>query len=229
MDADGIVALAVQHRAPVVVSTYNEPLITSEWAYQVFEKAQERGLICGFVSNGNATPEVLEYLHPVMDLYKVDLKTFDQARCRELGASLRDILDAIVRMKTLGFWVEIVTLVVPGFNDDPIQLNGIAKFIAGISPDIPWHVTAFHPDYQMTGGRRTSSADLRVAYDAGKDAGLRFVYAGNLPGAVQNCENTYCPSCGEVLVERCGFRVSGNRLRNGQCPSCRKNIPGRWQ
>lgn len=227
-DADGLVQAAVSRGAPVIVSTYNEPLVTADWAAKIFEKAREHGITCGFVSNGNATPEVLTFLRPFMDLYKVDLKTFSAENYRALGCDIRNVLDTISRLKTLGFWVEVVTLVVPGFNDSSQELHSIARFVAGVSPDIPWHVTAFHPDYQMTNRPATTPQQLERAYDAGKDAGLRFVYCGNLPGKTGNRENTYCPSCSALLVERHGFYVRQNRVRGGCCPDCSVYIPGVW-
>ena len=221
--------IAVNEGAPVMVSTYNEPLITSDWAAKVFEKAKEWGIVCGYVSNGHATPEVIAFLRPFMDLYKVDLKCFDEDQYRALGGSLQIVLDTIALLKEKGFWVEVVTLVVPGFNDSGEELKSMAAFIAGISRDIPWHVTAFHPDYKMTGPRATQPADLERAYAAGKDAGLRFVYSGNLPGRVDGGENTPCPSCGTALIERRGFRVIANRMDGQHCPSCRAMIPGVWE
>jgi len=227
--AEGLVAIAVEQGAPMVVSTYNEPLITADWAAQVFEKAREKGLVCGFVSNGNATPEVLAFLRPVMDLYKVDLKCFNDDNYRRCGGRLKTVLTTIASLKEMGFWVEVVTLVVPGFNDSSEELRAIAKFLAGVSPDIPWHVTAFHPDYQMTDARRTSPADLARAHEAGKEAGLHFVYSGNLPGSVGDGENTYCPSCGALLIERLGFVIKRNRMQGHQCPKCQATIPGVWE
>ena len=144
--------------ANAVVSTYNEPLITAEWAVDVFREARKAGLLTGFVSNGNATPEVLRYLRPWLDLYKVDLKSFNDRRYRELGGRLSPVLDSIQLIHEMGFWLEIVTLVVPGFNDSQEELKSIARFIAGISPNIPWHVTAFHQDYKMV-----SIGDLQTA------------------------------------------------------------------
>ena len=227
--ADGLVETALAEDAPVMVSTYNEPLITADWAFEVFEKAKEKGVVCGFVSNGHATPEVLEFLRPVMDLYKVDLKCFDDDVYRSLGGRLGVVLGTIERLRTLGFWVEVVTLVIPRFNDSAEQLNGMARFLAGVSPDIPWHVTAFHPDYRMTKPRRTSADDLQRAYDAGKDAGLRHVYCGNLPGAVEGAENTRCHDCGALLVERQGFRVTANRMAGDCCPDCGTRAAGVWE
>ena len=136
--------------AKVIVSTYNEPLITSEWAVEVFRQAKSAGLVTGFVSNGNGTPQVLEYLRPWVDLYKVDLKTFDDRHYRQLGGRLEPILNTIRRLHESGFWVEIVTLLVPGFNDSEDELKRMAEFLASVSPAMPWHVTAFHQDYKMT-------------------------------------------------------------------------------
>jgi len=228
-DADTLVGLAVEKKLPVVVSTYNEPLITSDWAVKVFEKALEKGLVCGFVSNGNGTPEVLEYIKPFVSLYKVDLKSFNDKNYRKLGGVLNNVLDTIERLKAMGFWVELVTLLIPGFNDSDTELRQMATFIAGISTDIPWHVTAFHPDYKMTDPPRTTTEDLRRAYDIGKDAGLRYIYPGNLPGEVGDRENTYCTDCGALLIERYGFYVKRNRMRGSECPECSATVPGVWE
>ena len=227
--AEELVSLAVKHGAPVVVSTYNEPLITSDWAVQVFEKAREQGLACGYVSNGNGTAEVLAFIRPFVSLYKVDLKGFDEKKYHKLGGVLKNVLDSIVRLKAMGFWVEIVTLVVPGFNDSDEELRGMAEFIAGVSPDIPWHVTAFHPDYKMVEPARTGVHELERAYHAGKAAGLRYVYPGNLPGLVGDRENTYCPTCGAALIRRHGFYVLENRMRGNDCCECGTTIPGVWE
>ncbi|NUM52871.1 MAG: AmmeMemoRadiSam system radical SAM enzyme [Candidatus Hydrogenedentes bacterium] len=227
--ADELVASAVAHGAPVVVSTYNEPLITSDWAVKVFEKARERGLVCGYVSNGNGTPEVLEFIRPFVSLYKVDLKGFNDKQYRKLGGVLQNVLDTIVRLKEMGFWVELVTLVVPGFNSGDDELRAMAKFIAGVSRDIPWHVTAFHPDYKMTEPPRTTLDDLDRAYSAGKEAGLRYVYPGNLPGLVGNRENTDCPKCGATLIRRHGFTVIENRMNGAACCECGFIVPGVWE
>jgi pyruvate formate lyase activating enzyme len=229
LDADAIVRTAIEQDAPVVVSTYNEPLITSEWAVEVFTRAREKGLACGFVSNGNGTPEVLKFLRPWVDLYKVDLKSFNDKNYRKLGGVLKNVLDTIVRLKEMDFWVELVTLIIPGFNNDPNELREMAKFIAGVSADIPWHITAFHPDYKMTDPPRTGVLDLEAAYDIGKEAGLHFVYPGNLPGQVGHRENTFCKSCGTLMIHRRGFRVLENRMVDGGCPSCGELLPGVWE
>jgi pyruvate formate lyase activating enzyme len=228
-DPRRIVALALAEGAECIVSTYNEPLITSEWAVAVFRDARAAGLRTGFVSNGNATPQVLEYLRPWVDLYKVDLKSFDERRYRELGGRIGPILDSIGRIHAMGFWLEVVTLVVPGFNDSDRELTALAQFLAGVSPDIPWHVTAFHPDYKMCDPEATPVETLLRAAAIGRAAGLRYCYAGNLPGCVGDLENTMCPQCLGTVVERRGFCVLHNRVTaEGKCPDCGTAIPGVW-
>ena len=227
-EAERIVELAVERGSPVMVSTYNEPLITADWAVEIFKLARPHGIRCGFVSNGNATPEVIEFIRPWVNLYKVDLKSYDDRNYRKLGGTLKAVLDTIARLKEQGFWVEVVTLVVPGFNDSDQELGDMARFLAGVSTEVPWHVTAFHPDYKMTGPPRTPASTLRKAWDIGRTAGLKFVYAGNLPGSVGDCENTYCPACSELLVQRYGFQVTANHVRAGHCPKCGTSVPGIW-
>jgi pyruvate formate lyase activating enzyme len=220
---------ALRQGAKIVVSTYNEPLITSEWAVAIFNEARAQGLVTGFVSNGNGTPRVLEYLRPHIDLYKVDLKSFDDRHYRELGGRLQPILDTIAWLHQAGVWVEIVTLLIPGFNDSDAELRGLTQFIASVSADIPWHVTAFHQDYKMTDPANTTAADLKRAAAIGRDAGLRFIYAGNLPGRVDDLEDTACPSCHETLIARYGYLIrSYNLTKDGACPRCHTKVPGRW-
>jgi pyruvate formate lyase activating enzyme len=224
-----LVGDAVSQGARVVVSTYNEPLITSEWAVAVFKEARAAGLSTGFVSNGNATPQVLEYLRPWLDLCKVDLKSFDGRRYRQLGGRLAPILDTIARLHAMDIWVEIVTLLIPGFNDTADELQRLTAFVAGVSPDIPWHVTAFHGNYRMTEAGSTTAAMLLAAAHIGRGNGLRYVYAGNLPGQVGDLEHTRCAACGERLVERRGYLVARYRITpDGRCPSCAASVPGRW-
>ncbi len=224
-----LVRQAVEFGADSIVSTYNEPLITAEWAVAVFREARAQGLLTGFVSNGNATPEALEYLRPWLDLFKVDLKSFRDRSYRELGGRLAPVLDSIQRIHRMGFWLEVVTLIVPGFNDSDEELRDIASFLAGISPDIPWHVTAFHPDYKMTEPPPTPASTLLRAARIGREAGLHYVYAGNLPGRVGNLEDTLCAGCGATLIRRVGYRILASRLTpEGRCPECGRAIPGRW-
>ncbi len=228
MTPQQFVRLAKHHGAEVVTSTYNEPLITSEWAVEIFKVAKREGLRTSYVSNGNGTPEVLDYIRPWVEFYKVDLKGFDDKDYRSLGGQLSVVLDTIRMLHEKRFWLEIVTLVIPGFNDSEEELSKIAEFLASVSVDIPWHVTAFHKDYKMTDPDNTGVETLLRAAAIGKKAGLHFVYAGNLPGMVGNLENTYCPGCGELLVERYGFKVLKNRLKTGACPKCNVSIPGIW-
>jgi len=228
-DPEMLVKDALAQGAKVLVSTYNEPLITSEWAVAVFRLAREAGLHTGFVSNGNGTPQVLEYLHPWIDLYKVDLKSFDDRHYRELGGRLQPILDTIQSLHRMGVWLEIVTLLIPGFNDSDGELRKLTEFLAGVSPDIPWHVTAFHQDYKMTSPHDTRPADLLRAAAIGHEAGLRYIYCGNLPGRVKKFESTHCHQCGEMLIRRSGYWIEEYRLTaEGNCPSCATPLPGRW-
>ncbi|MFZ5881261.1 MAG: AmmeMemoRadiSam system radical SAM enzyme [Chloroflexota bacterium] len=215
--------------ASIVVSSYNEPLITSEWAAAIFKEAKAAGLKCAYVSNGNNTPEVMEYLRPYLDAYKVDLKSMNAKNYRSLGGVLQNTLDGIQRARDLGLWVEVVTLVIPGFNDSNAELWEAARFLAGLSPDIPWHVTAFHKAYRMTGPANTDAATLQRAADIGREAGLHYVYAGNLPGRVGEYEDTTCPQCNRALVQRRGYVIRAYHITGkGACPHCGTKIPGLW-
>jgi pyruvate formate lyase activating enzyme len=228
-DPDLLVKEALAQGARVVVSTYNEPLITSEWAVAVFRHARQAGLLTAYVSNGNGTPRVLEYLHPWIDLYKVDLKSFDDRHYRELGGRLQPILDSIRSLHGMGIWLEIVTLLIPGFNDSDDELRKLTAFLADVSVDIPWHVTAFHQDYKMTSPADTGPEDLQRAAAIGREAGLRYIYAGNLPGRVDGLEDTRCHRCGELLIQRYGYLIEKYELTaQGECPSCHTLVPGRW-
>lgn len=220
---------ALRQSANVLVSTYNEPLITAEWAVEIFKAAKSAGLKTAFVSNGNGTPQVLEYLRPWIDFYKVDLKSFDDRHYRQLGGRIAPILDTIGWLHRNGVWLEIVTLLIPGFNDSSDELRGLAEFLAGVSPDIPWHVTAFHKDYKMPDPANTRPEDLMRAAEIGRNAGLKFVYAGNLPGSVGNLESTRCPNCAKTVIDRYGYFIKNYRLTpSGSCPDCATAIPGRW-
>jgi pyruvate formate lyase activating enzyme len=228
---DSLIRDAFAQGAKALVSTYNEPLITSEWAVAVFKEAKAAGLLTAFVSNGNGTPQVLEYVRPWLDLYKVDLKSFDDRHYHELGGRIAPILDSIRRIHQMGLWLEIVTLLIPGFNDSADELHRLTEFIAGISPNIPWHVTAFHGDYKMQNdvARDTNAEDLLRAVEIGQQSGLRYIYVGNLPGMVGDWEDTRCPQCSETLIKRHGYLIEDYRLTpEGRCPSCATEIPGRW-
>ncbi|MBK8619296.1 MAG: AmmeMemoRadiSam system radical SAM enzyme [Anaerolineales bacterium] len=224
-----IVEHAQKTKASVVVSSYNEPLITSEWAVEIFKAAKQAGLMCAYVSNGNNTPEAMEYLRPYLDAYKVDLKCMSEKSYRTLGGTLQNTLDGIKRARDLGLWVEVVTLVIPGFNDSNEELWDAARFLAELSVDIPWHVTAFHKDYKMLAPDNTDSQTLIRAAEIGREAGLRYVYAGNLPGNVGEYETTHCPRCSYQLVKRSGYVIQKYKITgDGKCPKCGEKIAGLW-
>jgi pyruvate formate lyase activating enzyme len=226
---EGLVSLARRSGAAILASTYNEPLITSEWAVAVFKEASKAGLVCAYISNGNGTEQVIDYIRPHVRLYKVDLKSFRDRNYRALGGTLKNVLDTIVMLERKGFWVEIVTLLIPGFNDSDEEITDIARFLRGVSPDMPWHVTAFHKDYKMTDPDNTPVATLLRAVEIGRKEGLRFVYAGNIPGKVGDFENTRCASCRALLVERVGYRIQDYRVTpKGTCPECATDVPGLW-
>src|SRR5207249_698747 len=216
-------------RARVVVSTYNEPLITSEWAVAIFKEARAAGLLTAYVSNGNGTPRVLDYIRPWVDLYKVDLKSFDDRHYRQLGGRIEPILSTIRALHEMDVWLELVTLLIPGFNDSEEELTRLTAFVASVSPMIPWHVTAFHKDYRMNDPENTTAEMLMRAAAIGRANGLRYVYAGNLPGQVGELENTRCHVCSATLIERFGYFIHSYRLTpSGSCPECGASIPGRW-
>jgi pyruvate formate lyase activating enzyme len=222
-----LVAMGLRNGARCVASSYNEPLITSEWAVAVFKEAKAAGLTCMFVSNGNATRGVLEYIRPYTDAYKIDLKTMSDKNYRKLGAVLDHVLDGVRMVHEMGFWLEVVTLVIPGFNSSEDELREAARFLAGLSPDIPWHVTAFHKDYKMTDPDNTDAKILMRAAEIGYEEGLRYVYAGNMPGRVGRYEHTFCPECDELLIERYGYVILDYNITGaGCCPKCDTKIPG---
>jgi pyruvate formate lyase activating enzyme len=228
-DPETLVAEALRLGGRIVVSTYNEPLITSEWGVAIFKAARAAGLMTAYVSNGNGTPQVLEYIRPWVDLYKVDLKSFDDRHYRSLGGRLEPILYTIRALHDMGIWLELVTLLIPGFNDSEDELQRMTAFVAGVSPDIPWHVTAFHKDYRMNDPENTTPEMLVRAAEIGQRNGLRYVYAGNLPGQVGDLEHTRCHHCRALLVERYGYFIQDYRLtKDGTCPDCGTAIPGRW-
>ena len=221
--------MAKRYGAKLVGSSYNEPLITSEWAAEVFKVANRAGFKCVYISNGNLTPEVLAYIRPYLSAYKIDLKSMQDRNYRRLGGVLQNVLDGIRAVHASGLWLEIVTLIIPGFNDSDAELRAAAEFLAEISRDIPWHVTAFHKDYKMTDPDNTTARDLLRAAEIGRSAGLKFVYAGNLPGRVGPHEHTWCPQCNALLIARHGYLIREYNLTGeGRCPKCATAIPGIW-
>jgi pyruvate formate lyase activating enzyme len=224
-----IVEAARSLGADVIASSYNEPLITSEWSVAIFRQALLEGIKCVYVSNGNATPEVLEYLRPYLSGMKIDLKSMQDKNYRQLGGVLKNTLETIRKVKAMGLWLEVVTLVVPGFNDSVDELWEAARFLSSVSADIPWHVTAFHSDYKMQDTPNTPAKTLLRAAEIGREAGLHYVYAGNLPGRVEEYETTFCPQCNRSLVERSGYSIRSMRVTaRGTCPQCGTRVAGVW-
>ena len=229
MSADEIVSFAVRRGLRVLLSSLNEPLITAEWGAEVLSRAKAAGLTTGIVSSGHGTAEVLDFLRPHVDLVKIDLKTMSPARYRTLGAHLDHVLETIQMAHDRGFWVEIVTLVVPGWNDSEDELRRAARFIASVSPDIPWTLWNFHRDYRMRDPENAVAHDVVRAATVGREEGLRFTYAGVQPGRVGDFERTRCPGCGAAVVERLGYQLTAYALDpDGRCTACGTSIPGRW-
>ena len=222
---DEIVAMAMGNGCESIAYTYNEPTIFYEYAYDIARLAHYAGLKNLFVTNGYISPEALVEMAPYLDAANIDLKFFNDEHYREVtGAALAPILDTIRLYHKLGIWMEITTLVIPGYNDDAEQLGAMAGFIADIDPGIPWHVSAFFPTYQLTDVKPTPRAALDMAQRIGRAAGLRYVYLGN----VRASADTVCPTCGRGLVERNGARVWVEDLPDGCCPSCETRIGGVW-
>jgi pyruvate formate lyase activating enzyme len=204
--------------------TYTEPTIFFEYAYDTALLAKKDGLFNVFVTNGYMSPEALKTIHPYLDACNVDLKSFSDEFYREMcGAHLQPVLDSIQLMKELNIWVEITTLVIPGQNDSQDELTRIAQFIVELDPDIPWHVSRFHPDYKFTDTPATPMETMRQALVTGKRQGLRHIYIGNILG---ESEATVCPKCGRTLIRRQGFYLTENVLANSKCPDCGTLISG---
>jgi pyruvate formate lyase activating enzyme len=204
--------------------TYTEPTIFFEYAYDTAKLARQAGLGNNFVTNGFMTAEALETIQPYLDAANVDLKAFREETYKKVcKARLQPVLDSIKLMRALKIWVEITTLVVPGMNDSEEELHDIARFIAGVDREIPWHISRFHPDYQYTEARPTSLDTLRKALAIGKKEGLRYVYVGNVMG---EGDFSLCPNCQKPLIKRHGFWVDENKIKDGKCPFCQTPISG---
>ncbi|TRO80325.1 AmmeMemoRadiSam system radical SAM enzyme [Trichloromonas acetexigens] len=208
--------------------TYTEPTIFYEYTYDTALLAHEKGLGNIWVSNGYTSTAALERIAPVLDAVNVDLKGFTEKFYHEVaGATLSGVLATLRDYRRLGIWLEITTLIIPGGNDSDEELAAIARFIAEeLGDQIPWHVTAFYPTYKMLDHPPTPTATLRRARQIGLEAGLKHVYVGNVPDAIG--ENTYCPTCGELLIERHGFRLGEIHLEHGACGKCRTPLTGVW-
>jgi len=204
--------------------TYTEPTIFFEYAYDTAKLASEKGLKNVFVTNGFMTKECIMMIKPYLNAANVDLKSFSEVTYKQkIGGRLKPVLNNIVLMKKLGIWVEVTTLIIPGINDSENELQKIAEFLAGIDRGMPWHISAYFPQYKSD-IPPTSIEKINIAIGIGKKAGLKYVYGGNIPGSTY--ENTYCPKCNNLLIERAGFSVSGNKLKKGLCQNCGDRIEG---
>lgn len=221
-----VVSAAEKYGCRSISYTYTEPTIFYEYAYDTARLASERGLANVFVTNGYMTAEALESFHPYLDACNVDLKSFREDFYREMcQGHLQPVLDSIRLMKKLDIWVEVTTLVVPGQNASTEELRRIARFIAETDPDIPWHLSRFHPDYEFTDTPATPIDVLHKGRSIGKEEGLRYVYIGNVYG---ESEGTQCPFCGKILIRRDGFHVSDYKIQDSACPFCGSQIAGRY-
>jgi pyruvate formate lyase activating enzyme len=208
--------------------TYTEPTVFFEFAYDTAKIAHERGIRNVFVTNGYMTAEALEMINPYLDAANVDLKAFRDRYYKDLcAARLTHVQETLRRMKALGIFVEVTTLIVTGLNDDSAELAELAAFIANdLGTETPWHISRFHPTYQLTDRAATPVKTLTKAREIGLAAGLKYVYTGNVPGDAG--ENTFCPGCGEMIIERWGFQVGAMRIKDGHCKLCGAKVDGVW-
>ncbi len=222
-----IVENALYSRASSISYTYTEPTIYFETALDTARIATQKGIKNVFVSNGYMTKACLQEIAPCLHGANVDLKAFSDRFYQDLcGAKLKPVLRTLETLKEMGVWLEVTTLLIPGLNDGKEELKDLARFLAELDAGIPWHISRFHPTYRLNRIHATPVESIRRARDTGFEAGLQYVYTGNVPG--DQGENTFCSRCGEAIVERIGFRVVRNGLKNGQCPSCGTAVPGVW-
>ncbi|MDM7273874.1 AmmeMemoRadiSam system radical SAM enzyme [Sulfurihydrogenibium azorense] len=225
-----IVNIAKTQNIPSIAFTYNEPVVVFEYAYDTFKLAKEYGIKTVFVSSGYETKEALDTIRPYLDAANIDLKAFTDRFYREIcGARLKPVLEAIEYAYKLGIWIEITTLIIPGENDSKEELRDIARFIASIDKDIPWHISRFYPMYKMTDHPPTPVSKLIEAYEIGKEEGLNYIYVGNIID--EDRESTYCPNCHFKVIERTGYvgQFVKNHLVDGKCPKCATPIKGVWK
>jgi pyruvate formate lyase activating enzyme len=226
MTPEQVVANAVAAGCRSIAYTYTEPSVFFEFAYDTARLARKKGLFNVFVTNGFMSPDLIHQITPCLDAANVDLKAFDDDFYRTYcNARLTPVLENLKHLKKAGVWVEVTTLVIPGLNDDPGELAALARFIADdLGTDTPWHVSRFHPTHRMTDRGPTPSDTVAAAWQIGKDAGLDYVYVGNLPGTSHT--HTICPDCEARLVERQGYATRNHMKENGVCPGCGTRIPG---
>jgi pyruvate formate lyase activating enzyme len=225
MSPKEIVANAKRKGCKCIAYTYTEPTIFFEYAYDTAKLAHGQGIKNVFVTNGYTSSEAIKAIAPFLSAANVDLKGFSEDFYHKIcGARLQPILNNIKLYKELGIWIEVTTLIIPGYSDDESQLREIAEFIKSVGEDIPWHITAFYPAFKLRDVPPTPIESLRKARKIGMDVGLRYVYEGNVPG--EGGENTYCYNCGKLIIGRYGFEIRANKLINGSCPNCKAHIDG---
>ena len=228
MTPDMIVNEAVASRSATISYTYTEPTIYFELALDTGRLALSKGLKNVFVTNGYMTEECLKEFYPDLHGANVDLKSYnDKFYKKQCGARLEPVLKTLETMKKMGTWLEITTLLVPGLNDSKDELKALSRFIAALDTSIPWHISRFHPTYRLTNSHPTPPESIHRAKEIGYEAGLKYVYTGNLPG--DEGEKTFCHNCGELLIDRFGFSIRKNRIKNSLCPKCSVEIPGVWE
>ena len=226
MTPEEVVNAALRNNCQSISYTYTEPTIFFEFAYDCARLAHEKGIRNVFVSNGYTGAEAVRLIAPYLDANNIDLKGSDTFYKKICKARLEPVKQTIRLMKELGVWVEVTTLVIPGHNDSDKDLTDIAEFIVSVDPSVPWHVSRFYPTYLLTDKPPTPVKTLKRALDIGYQKGLHYIYAGNVPGGGE--ENTRCPSCKAVLIERYGFQILQNRIQDDKCPECKFHIDGVW-
>jgi len=225
LSPEKVVESAITSGCRSIGYTYNEPTIWVEYAADIAKTAREKGIKNVFVSNGYLTQECFDFISPYLDAINIDLKSFsDKFYHRTCGGSIQPVLDTIQRCHEKGIWMELTTLVIPGLNDSEKELRQIAEFIANIDKEIPWHLSAFHRAFKMIDHKTTTPLSLKRAYQIGKDAGLKHIYIGNVKADIYS--DTYCPECGELLIERGDMSVKKNNLRGDRCTNCQTQIVG---
>jgi pyruvate formate lyase activating enzyme len=224
---ENLVQATVRQQCRIIAYTYTEPAVFWDYAYDTAKLARREKIKNVFVTNGYLSKESFEEISPFLDGANVDLKAFRDATYKSVcGARLQPVLDTIRRMKELGIWIEVTTLLIPGLNDSEEELKQIARFIHEIDPAIPWHISRFYPTYRMTDRSPTSVESIQKARDIGTEVGLRYVYPGNIPG--DEGESTFCYHCNTRLIHRQGYQIIVNRLAKGKCPECGIEIDGVW-
>lgn len=228
MSPEDVVEECILRGVPSIAFTYNEPSIFAEYAHDIAILAKPRGIKIVFVSSGYETRECLDHMAGLIDAANIDLKAFSAQFYKEIcHTDLQKALVGIRDIHARGIWIEVTTLLIPGKNDSDDELRGAAAFLASLDPALPWHVTAFHPDYKMLQVPRTPAETLLRARQIGLEAGLKFVYTGNVPGL--DGAHTSCLACGAVLIRRLGMRMEKNLLKDGACPTCHTLVPGVWR